>query len=133
MVGKAQWQEWVAATRESPEMAVEHAKLDFAVAMERVMVQQGVNRAALARRTGTSAAAVSVALRGDANLTIDRMVRMAAALDATVHFHVAPKDAKVHWMESFSGQTEEQRRNAASWAKHAAGGGYEQRSIAIPA
>jgi plasmid maintenance system antidote protein VapI len=133
VAGKAQWQEWVAATRESPELAVEHAKLDFALALERVMVQQGANRAALSRRMGTSAAAVSVALRGDANLTIDRMVRMAAALDASVHIHVAPQAANVHWMESFSGQTEEQRRNAASWAKHAAGGACEQCSILIPA
>ncbi len=133
MAGKAKWQEWVAATRESPEQAVEHAKLDFALALERVMVQQGANRAALARRMGTSAAAVSVALRGDANLTIDRMVRMAAALGASVHIHVAPQAANVHWMEPFSGETEEQRRNAASWARHAAGGVCEQRSIPIQA
>jgi hypothetical protein len=31
-----------------------------------------------------------MALRGDANLTIERMVRMARALDATEHIHVAP-------------------------------------------
>jgi hypothetical protein len=34
-----------------------------------------------------------MALRGDANLTIERMVRMARALDATVHIHVAPAAA----------------------------------------
>lgn len=131
MVGKVEWQQWVAAALESPELAVEHAKLDFALALERVMAQQGVNRASLSRRIGTSPAAVSVALRGDANLTIDRMVRLAAALGATVHFHVAPQAANVHWMESFGGQTDEQRRNATSWAKHAAGGTREQRSIAV--
>ena len=132
MVSKVEWQHWVAGALASPELAVEHAKLDFALALERVMVQKGVNRAGLSRRIGTSPAAVSVALRGDANLTIDRMVRLAAAIDATVHIHVASQAANVHWMESFSGQTDEQRRNATSWAKHAAGGTCEQRSIAVP-
>ena len=132
MVSKVEWQHWVASALASPELASEHAKLDFALALERAMVQQGANRAGLSRRIGTSAAAVSVALRGDANLTIDRMVRLAAALDATVHIHVAPRAANVHWMESFSRQTDEQRRNATSWAKHAAGGTREQRSIAVP-
>jgi hypothetical protein len=34
-----------------------------------------------------------MALRGDVSLTIERMVRMARALDATVHIHVAPAAA----------------------------------------
>lgn len=52
-----------------------------------------ISRADLARRLQTSAAAVTMALRGDANLTIERMVRMARALDATVHIRVAPAAA----------------------------------------
>ena len=91
MVDKAKWEAWAAATRHSPELAVEHAKLDFALALERLMALQGVNQAELSRRMGTSAAAVSVAMRGDANLTIERMVRFAAALDSVVHVHLAPR------------------------------------------
>jgi transcriptional regulator with XRE-family HTH domain len=81
---------WAQQTRASPEYAAEKAKLDFAVALDRRMQQIKVHRAELARRLGTSAAAVTMAMRGDANLTLDRMVRMAHALDATVHLTVAP-------------------------------------------
>jgi transcriptional regulator with XRE-family HTH domain len=91
---------WAKQVRASPEYAAEQAKLDFAVALDRRMKQLGVHRAELARRLGTSAAAVTMALRGDANLTLERMARLAHAVDATVHVHVAPKAASVKWLES---------------------------------
>jgi ribosome-binding protein aMBF1 (putative translation factor) len=90
MVDRTRWREWVDDARSSADYAADQVKLDFAVDLERRMDQLGISRAELARRLQTSAAAVTMALRGDANLTIERMVRMARALDATVHIHVAP-------------------------------------------
>lgn len=108
---------WLAEVERTPEYAAEHAKMDFAVALERRMARLGVSRSELARRLGTSAAAVTATLRGDANLTIDRMVRLAHALDARVHFHIAPTASSVHWAESFDGGRKEQLAHAATWAK----------------
>jgi transcriptional regulator with XRE-family HTH domain len=109
--------QWAQQTRASPEYAAEQAKLDFAVALDRRMQQLEVHRAELARRLGTSAAAVTMALRGDANLTLERMARMAHALDATVHVHVAPRAASVKWFESHDGAKAERQANAAAWAR----------------
>lgn len=89
------WKQWVSRTEASPEYAAEQAKLDFAVALERRMQQLGVHRAELARRLGTSSAAVTMALRGDANLTLDRMARMTHALDATLQVQLEPREARV--------------------------------------
>ncbi len=100
MTERAALGQWAKEVRASPEYAAEQAKLDFAVALDRRMKQLGVHRAELARRLGTSAAAVTMALRGDANLTLARMARMAHVLDATVHVQVAPRGASVKWLES---------------------------------
>ena len=84
------WQQWVAEAQRSPEFAAEQVKLDFAVALERRMDQQGITRAQLARKLGTSAAAITQTLRGDANLSIERRARLAHALDAALHVYLAP-------------------------------------------
>jgi len=120
---------WLTEAEKSPEYAAEHVKMDFAVGVERRMAQVGMSRADLARRLGTSAAAVTMALRGDANLTIDRMVRMAHALDATVHVHLAAKSCRVKWYEVHDGARKEQITNAQTWAKMQKEGGHGQ---AIP-
>jgi transcriptional regulator with XRE-family HTH domain len=117
MTGLHQWQEWAKQIEASPEFAAEQAKLDLAVALERRMNQLGVNRAELARRLGTSPAAITMALRGDANLTIDRMVRMVYALDATLHIHVASKTSHVRWLEFHDGGRKDQLAHAGTWAK----------------
>lgn len=108
---------WLTDVEKSPENTAEHVKMDFAVGVERRMTQVGMSRADLARRLGTSAAAVTMALRGDANLTIDRMVRIAHALDATVHVHLAAKTSRVKWFEVHDDARREQITNAQTWAK----------------
>lgn len=124
--------QWLAEAEKSPEYAAELAKMDFAVGIERRMKQIEVTRTELAKLLGTSAAAVSVALRGDANLTIDRMVRMAHALDAQVHVHVAARSSRVRWFETHDGVRQEQMSNAKTWAK-AQKGGIHGHSIPIAA
>lgn len=108
---------WLSEVEQSQEHAAEHVKMDFAVGIERRMQQVRLSRADLARRLGTSAAAVTVALRGDANLTIDRMVRMAHALDAQICVHVAAKSSHVRWFEVHDGVPSEQVNNARTWAQ----------------
>jgi transcriptional regulator with XRE-family HTH domain len=115
---------WLADVEKTPDYAAEHVKMDFAVAIERRMGQLGMSRAEFARQLHTSGAAVTVALRGDANLTIDRMVRMAHALDAEVHVHVhvAAKSSGVRWFEIHDGARREQNDHARTWAQAQKGG-----------
>jgi len=122
------WQQWVAQTQRSSEFAAEQVKLDFAVALERRMSQQGITRAELARKLGTSAAAITQTLRGDANLSIERMARLAHALDAALHVHLAPANSKVHWLETHSGQRlpAAQLNHARAWAQHSIGASHDR-------
>jgi antitoxin component HigA of HigAB toxin-antitoxin module len=116
MVDRTRWVDWAGDARSSANYAADQLKLDFAVDLERRMEQMGISRADLARRLQTSAAAVTMALRGDANLTIERMVRMARALDATVHIHVAPAAAGVRWFDVIA-QQKPQVEHASMWAR----------------
>jgi transcriptional regulator with XRE-family HTH domain len=66
----------------------------------RLMDEQGVSRAELARRLGTSRAYVTKLLGGDANFTLQTMTRVAMALGAAVHVHVAAREATVRWRDA---------------------------------
>ena len=67
---------------------VESAKLEFALALEQQRRAAGLSYADLAKKMGTSAAYISKVFRGDTNLTIESMVKLARAtggqLDARI-------------------------------------------------
>ena len=67
---------------------VESAKLEFAMALEQQRRAAGLSYADLAKKMGTSAAYISKVFRGDTNLTIESMVKLARAtggqLDARI-------------------------------------------------
>jgi transcriptional regulator with XRE-family HTH domain len=65
----------------------------------RLMEEQGVSRAELARRLGTSRAYVTKLLGGNANFTLQTMAKVAMALGSAVHVHVACKDRVVRWYD----------------------------------
>ena len=56
---------------------VESAKLEFALALEQQRRAAGLSYADLAKKMGTSAAYISKVFRGDTNLTIESMVKLA--------------------------------------------------------
>ena len=58
---------------------VESAKLEFALALEQQRRAAGLSYADLAKKMGTSAAYISKVFRGDTNLTIESMVKLALA------------------------------------------------------
>ena len=57
---------------------------DFTEALARRMEEQGVSRAELARRLGTSQAYVTKVLRGNVNFTLATLVKLARAVEAEV-------------------------------------------------
>ncbi len=77
----------------------ERAVLDFTEEIYGRMEALGLRKSQLAERLGTSPAYVTKILGGDANFTLKTMVRLARALDASVHVHVAPDACRVRWFD----------------------------------
>jgi transcriptional regulator with XRE-family HTH domain len=76
-----------------PDYWAEGLKLDFAEEVGRLMEEQKVSRAELARRLGTSPAYVTKILHWTANLTLASMSKIALAFGSRVVLALAPKDA----------------------------------------
>lgn len=105
----------------------EHSKIDFAIDLERLMDRQNLRKSDLAARMETSPAYISKVLRGDANLTIESMVRLVRAAGGTLHIHIAPQAAKVRWFDILARKQEQEpaiELMALSWANAARKPGY---------
>lgn len=89
-----------AEARKSVGYWAEMPVVEFTEDICRLMDEQGVSKAELARRLGTSRAYVTKFLGGDANFTLQTMTRVAMALGGAVHVHVAPQTATVRWREA---------------------------------
>ena len=91
---------------------------EFAEDVWRLMEEQKVSRAELARRLGTSRAYVTKLLGGNANFTLQTMTKVAMALGATVHVHIADQKAITRWIDELP--TEEAEQAASSEAARSA-------------
>ncbi len=76
---------WYRQLADDEQSQIEAAKIDFAVDLARQMSREGLIKRDLAARLGTSAAYATKVLRGDANLTLESMVRLARAAGGTLH------------------------------------------------
>ena len=86
--------------RSSPAYWKHFAILQFTTAMSHLMRQAPLTTGRkLADLLGVTPSCVSKALSGAENLTVETMAKMASALDAAVHIHVAKKGVVVHWYE----------------------------------
>lgn len=72
----------------------------------RLMEEQKVSRAELARRLGTSRAYVTKLLGGNANFTLQTMAKVAMALGAQVNVHVAGRDVLTRWIDEHPSEKE---------------------------
>jgi len=94
MMEAAKWfQEMVARHEQDPRYWAEGLKLEFAEQVGRLLEEQKMSRAELARRLGTSPAYVTKILHWTANLTLESMAKIALALDARVSLEIVAKDA----------------------------------------
>jgi len=78
---------------------VETAKLDFSESLRDLMERRGVSKADLAKRLGVSKAYITKVFQGDANFTLESMVKLAHALDGRLHVHVGEKKADLRTFE----------------------------------
>ena len=78
---------------------VADAIYSFTEELNRLAEIEGVSRAEIARRLGTSASYVTKIFRGDANFTIESMVRLARVVGARLHVHLALEGHQVRWFD----------------------------------
>ena len=90
--------------RESVDFWVDGPITEFSEDIWRLMEEQKVSRAELARRLGTSRAYVTKLLGGNANFTLQTMTKVAMALGSQVHVHVAGRDALTRWIDEMPAQ-----------------------------
>ena len=84
--------------RQSDSYWVEQAKLDFAVLLEQRRRAASMSLSELAKKIGTSAAYISKIFRGDSNLTIESMVKLARATGGQLDIRIVePPLAAIHW------------------------------------
>lgn len=80
----------------------EGAVLDFTEDLARVMHENDISRAELAKRVGTSASYITKVFGGNANFTIETMTKLALAVDRLIRIHVAPKDCRTIWRDVYT-------------------------------
>lgn len=94
--------------RKSVDFWVDGPITEFAEDIWRLMEEQKVSRAELARRLGTSRAYITKLLGGNANFTLHTMTKVAMALGSTVHVHVADQKAVTRWIDELpAGEVEQ--------------------------
>lgn len=96
---------------------------EFVEDLARLMEEQRVTRAELARRLGTSRAYITKMLGGNANFTLLTMVKLAMALDGAVHIHIADKRAVTRWRDKVPGKGGKTARKARKPSEPAVEGG----------
>jgi len=71
----------------------------FTIALARLFRESGLKQHELARAVGVRPPYISKVFRGNENLGIGTMAKLASALGAAVHIHLAKKGVRVHWTE----------------------------------
>ncbi|SOB76149.1 Helix-turn-helix [Marinobacter sp. LV10R510-11A] len=75
----------------------ESAKLEFVKALNQRVRRLGMKNKDLANHIDSSPAYISKVMRGDENLTIESMVKLARATGGHIHFHITEVDERVAW------------------------------------
>lgn len=87
--------EFIAARKQSDSYWVESAKLDFSIEMEKKRKRARLSYADIAEKIGSSPAYITKIFRGDANFTIESMVKLAKATGGKLDIKIIDGNAKV--------------------------------------
>lgn len=94
----------------------EEEKLNFAVYIDRLMKELGISRSELAEKIGSSPAYISKVLRGDKNLTIESMAKLAWHVGARLHICLSRKGTDWKSFDVISSPTIKEIEGAKDWA-----------------
>jgi transcriptional regulator with XRE-family HTH domain len=88
----------VQSARKNPSYWMQVALLEFLQSLTAMRASKGIlSNKELAKLIGVSAPTVSRWLNGNENITVSTMCRLAAALGAAVHIHVADQNDRGRW------------------------------------
>jgi len=93
------YREFIEKTQESDGFLRAGIEIEFTEELCRVMEKQGISRAELARRVGTSPAYITKILRGSTNFTLSTMTKLARAVGMEVRLHLAPCQSRTVWKD----------------------------------
>ena len=103
--------DWYRDLEQDDEYWAESTKIDFAVALEHLMRRIGINKTELSRKLKTSPAYITKVLRGDNNLTIESMTKLARAMGGRLRIEIVNEKENVQrWPITIF----EQKQNAAN-------------------
>ena len=89
---------FVEEAKKSDSYWVEKAKLDFSLGLEKQRRASKLTYAAIAEKIGTSAAYITKVFRGDTNVTIETMVKLARAAGGQVNIQIVDSStASAQW------------------------------------
>lgn len=89
---------------------IERAKLDFSLALENQRMRSGMNYSAIAKKIKTSAAYITKVFRGDANLTIESMVKLARSMGGRINIQIVDEQADAkRWVSKITHEPQDQK------------------------
>lgn len=109
-------------SKESLEFWFESAKQDFMISIHSVMLKEKISKSFLSNKIGCSPAYISKILRGDANFTIETMVKISRALDTKLCIHLSDSNETIQWMGVVKSRGAPSEASQRQWASPPAGG-----------
>lgn len=94
----------VKAAKDTDTYWVEGAKHDFVFSIYRQLKRHGITNAALAKKLNVTPPYISKMLKGDENLTLESMVKIARAANGRLHLEVADQSDGLRWFNVIPGQ-----------------------------
>ncbi|MCV4341077.1 helix-turn-helix transcriptional regulator [Pseudomonas capsici] len=85
-------------SKESLDFWYDSAKQDFMISVHQVMTKEKISKSSLAAQIGASPAYISKILKGDANFTIETMVKISRALKTKLCIHLSDPHDSIRWM-----------------------------------
>lgn len=101
MTNKFDFEKLFSKNEDSQVYWTERAIIEFTEELVARMKSQGVSRADLARKIGTTPPYVSKILSGETNFTLETMVKLSQALGCTLRLHLQPDGAMARWFDLF--------------------------------
>lgn len=90
---------------------IQKAIVEFSIELTRLMDRRGITKKEFAEKINSSQAYVTKVFRGNANFTIETMVKLARALDGNISLHITPKEEKKpNWYRAIDGKLKQPSR-----------------------
>jgi transcriptional regulator with XRE-family HTH domain len=103
---------------------IEALKHDFALELHGMLNKQGIRAGEFATKMGVSAPYISRVLRGDENLTVASLVKIARAAGAKISLHLSESDCDVRWLEVWNCKSlQKDQLSTSAWKRSGLGHG----------